>query len=171
MNKYHVAGLAAAIAAAFGAGVLAQPPAAPPAARPPAPQATGEIAPVPANLTPNRIAGAGINVADLQAELHWYTTVLGMHQVGQYPATGTPIEYILSMSPKEDDHAIMTIIRGARQPGAVTYGRVIMNVPDSKALAAFLMTHGVTARPVAAGAWFITDPEGNNVEIFTPPAA
>ncbi len=171
MNKYHVAGLAAAIAAAFGAGVLAQPPAAPPAPRPPAPQATGAIAPIPANLTPSKIDGTGLNVADINAERAWYQTVLGMHQVGQYPATGTPSEYIMSMSSKAGEQAVLCLLRGARQPGATTYGRTILAVPDSRALADFLMAHGVTARNVAPGAYFIQDPEGNNIELFTPPAA
>lgn len=169
MNKLHIAGLGLVIAAAFGAGVLAQQPVAPAPARAAPPQATGTIGPVPASPGPLRISGVGITVADLDKQKAWYETVLGMHQVGQYPATGTPNEYIMSMSATRDDTAIIALLKGTRRDGATSYGRVILRVPNSTALAQHVMTHGVTARLVAAGAYFISDPEGNQIELYTPP--
>jgi catechol-2,3-dioxygenase len=48
---------------------------------------------------------------------------------------------------------------------------MILDVPDAPALAAHLNSIGWTARKVgtpADKAYFIADPEGNNVEIYTP---
>ena len=169
MNKLYVAGsIALALAAAFGAGVLAQPPAAPGRGSAP-PPVTGTPAPVPASLGPLRISGVGITVADLDKQRAWYELVLGMHKVGQYPEMGPPNEFIMSMSAVRDDGPVIALLRGNRQPGATTYGRVILRVPNSDALAEHMRTHGVAARRVAAGAYFITDPEGNNIELYTPP--
>lgn len=162
MKLIHAAAIGALAAAAFGAGVLAQQPA--------RPAATGQIGPVPANIKPLRVEGVGLNVADIDAERAWYETVLGMHKVGQFPATGEPREYIMSMAEKNGEGPVLALLKGARQPGATSYGRMIMVVPDSAALAAHLMTHGVAARKVAEGAYFIADPEGNNIELYTPPA-
>lgn len=167
MKIVHTALAAGALAAAFGAGVLAQPPAAP--AQPPV---TGAIAPMPANLKPTRISGSGINVTDLEGMKKWYETVLNMHTVRTLERNGAPYEYILATTPERGEGAILALIRGARQEGATSYGRLILNVPNADAAAEYLRTHGVAARRVAAGAYFIRDPEGNNVELYTPaPAA
>lgn len=167
MKPIHVALAGAALSAAFGAGVLAQQRAGAPAQ----PPVTGTIAPMPDNLKPTRISGSGITVADLAGMKAWYETVLNMHVVATYPAgSDNPYEYILATSPQRGEGAVLALIRGQRQPGATTYGRLILNVPNADAAAEYLRTHGVAARRVAAGAYFITDPEGNSVELYTPPA-
>ena len=56
-----------------------------------------------------------------------------------------------------------------RKPGPNTTGRLILRVPDSAALAAHLARQGVESRLVAPGAYFLSDPEGNAIELYTPP--
>ena len=47
---------------------------------------------------------------------------------------------------------------------------MILETPDAKALGQLLAARGVPMREVVAGAaYFITDPEGNAIELYTPP--
>jgi catechol 2,3-dioxygenase-like lactoylglutathione lyase family enzyme len=162
MKLLHVAGAAAFSVVAFTVGVLAQPPA--------SALVTGEIAPMPEELAPTRISGSGITVTDLDGMRQWYETVLNMHTVGSYERNGEIFEYILSTSPERDGGAVLALLKGNRRDGATTYGRLILAAPDADAAADYLRNHGVAARRVAEGAYFITDPEGNSVELYTPPA-
>jgi catechol 2,3-dioxygenase-like lactoylglutathione lyase family enzyme len=75
----------------------------------------------------------------------------------------------MTMNPADPNAAIVALLHAPRQPGATTFGRIIMIVPDADKAAAFLLTHGVPARKVSAGAYFAQDPEGNNIELYTPP--
>ena len=164
-----------AITAAFSLGLaaaaLAQPPAAAPAPKQTPPPVTGTITPMPETLQPTRVSGSGITVADLEGMKNWYVTVLGMHVVRTLERNGAPYEYILSTSPtRGPNDAVLALLKGTRQPGATTYGRFILNVANADATAEFLRTHGVTVRRVAAGAYFMSDPEGNQVEIYQPGA-
>lgn len=143
--------IAAGAALALGSAALAQPPS------------------LPDNLAPTRISGTGITVTDLDGMKDWYVTVLGMHVVGTYDREGDVYEYILSTSAeRQPGEAVLALLRGRRQEGATTYGRMILNVADADATAEYLNANGVPARRVAAGAYFFSDPEGNQVEIFTP---
>jgi catechol 2,3-dioxygenase-like lactoylglutathione lyase family enzyme len=166
MKHLTTAAIAATIgAAAFGAGVLAQPPR---AAAPAQPAVTGPPAPLPANLKPTRVSGSGITVANLEAQKNWYVSILGMHVVRTLERNGAPYEYVLSTAETRGDNAVLALLAGQRQPGATSYGRFILNVRDADATAAFLRTHGIAARNVAAGAYFIQDPEGNSIELYQP---
>jgi catechol 2,3-dioxygenase-like lactoylglutathione lyase family enzyme len=140
-----------------------------PAARPAPPVVTGTVDALPADLKPLHMAGAGLNVTDLPGMRAWYEKVLGMKYVQSFPATGEPREFVLSMNPADPNATVLALLKGARQPGATTYGRVIMAMPNSDKAAAFLLTHGISARKVSEGAYFIQDPEGNNIELYTPP--
>ena len=47
---------------------------------------------------------------------------------------------------------------------------MILETPDAKALGQLLARRGVPMREVVPGvAYFITDPEGNPIELYTPP--
>jgi catechol 2,3-dioxygenase-like lactoylglutathione lyase family enzyme len=149
---------------------LAQPPAA--AARraptPPTP-ATGEVTAIPANLKPPRLRSAAIVVADLPAEQKWYETVFGFVKVRDVSAN----EIVESLEPNNPDAVNLVLQKGVRQPGATSYGRLIINVNNAKDIAAFLQTHGVTTQAVIPNqAFFLNDPEGNRIELYqpTPPA-
>jgi len=161
--------IAAAATLLAGAAALAQPPAAAPAPKTAPLPVTGVITPMPENLQPNKVSGSGVTVTDLEGTKNWYVTVLGMHVVRTLERNGAPYEYILATSPtRGPNDAILALIRGTRQPGATTYGRFILNVANADATAEFLRTHGVAVRRVAAGAYFLSDPEGNQVEIYQP---
>lgn len=161
---------AAAATLGLTAAAFAQPPAGAPAPKAAAPlPVTGTIAPMPENLQPTKVSGSGLSVKDLEGMKKWYETVLGMHTVRTLERNGAPYEYILATSPtRGPNDAILALIVGNRQPGATTYGRFILNVANADATAEFLRTHGVAVRKVAAGAYFLSDPEGNQVEIYQP---
>ena len=124
----------------------------------------------PAALAPSGILGSGWSVLDLEGMKTWYIDKLGMKVVGTYQRDGKLIEYILGYDPPGS--AILALLAQPQRPaGPNAMSRLILKVPDAKALAAHLATVGVPAREVLPGvAYFITDPEGNPVELYTPPA-
>ena len=99
----------------------------------------------------------------------FYTGVLGMKLVRTYQKDGAVYEYILTIPSDKSDGAILALLKGTREPGATTYGRLILVVPDADKLAAALSAQGIPARKVAEGAYFFKDPEGNAVEAYQPP--
>jgi catechol-2,3-dioxygenase len=124
----------------------------------------------PANLKPRTISGPGWNVMNLEGQKAWYMDKLGMKPLRSYDRDGKPFEWIMGYD--APGGAILALLQSAnRKPGPNGMARLILQVPDSKALAEWLKTQGVESRMVAAGAYFITDPEGNPVELYTPPAA
>jgi catechol-2,3-dioxygenase len=124
----------------------------------------------PANLKPRTVSGWGWNVINLEAERAWYEQKLGMKMVRTYERDGKVFEYIMGFEGAAPDGAVLALLSSPqRQPGPSMAGRLILRVPDSKALADWLGTQGVSARMVAAGAYFIADPEGNQSEHYTPP--
>ncbi len=123
----------------------------------------------PANLMPKGISGPGWNVMDLDAQKAWYQDKLGMKALRSYDRNGKPFEWIMGYG--GEGGAILALLASPqRKPGPNTNARLILAVPDSKALAEWLKTQGVETRMVAPGAYFMNDPEGNPVEIYTPPA-
>lgn len=125
----------------------------------------------PAALAPKTISGWGWNVMDLEAQKSWYEAKLGMKLVRKYEREGKPYEYIMGFDGSPDGAAILALLASpTRKPGPSTAGRLILRVPDSKGLADWLAAQGVTNRNVAPGAYFIADPEGNPIELYTPPA-
>jgi catechol-2,3-dioxygenase len=125
----------------------------------------------PAELRPAHIAGAGLNVMDLEAQKAWYMAKLGMTLTNTIKAPdGSPREYIMGYG-EGPTAAIVALLKSTqRQPGPNAMGRIILLTPDAKALADWLKTQGVESRQVIAGvAYFIADPEGNAIELYTPP--
>jgi catechol-2,3-dioxygenase len=145
---------AAAIALACSGSALAQPPAA-----------------LPEALKPTQMAGSGLNVMDLEAQKAWYQAMLGMKLVQTYSRNGAPFEYIMKMSAEPNSPgAVLALLKTTRPAGPNGFGRLIFNAPDAKVLAARLASQGVVTREVIAGAaYFVTDPEGNAIELYTPP--
>ena len=126
----------------------------------------------PANLKPSKVDGAGLNVMDLEAQRAWYSSKLGMTLRNTIKAAdGSPYEYIMGYGTGPDAAIVALLKSAARKPGPNAMGRIILGVPDAKGLADWLKTQGVENRQVIAGvAYFITDPEGNAIELYTPPA-
>ena len=125
----------------------------------------------PANLKPGKVDGAGLNVMDLEAQKAWYAAKLGMTLLNTIKAAdGSPREYIMGYGGGPDAAIVALLKSAARQPGPNAMGRIILGVPNAKGLADWLKTQGVENRQVIAGvAYFIADPEGNAIELYTPP--
>jgi len=123
---------------------------------------------IPAGLAPKRIAGPGINVRDLEGQRAWYQETLGMRLVDTVKRDGAPYEYIMGY---EGSGSILALLHSPDRPaGANHMSRLILIAPDAKGLAAHLRSRGVEVREVIAGvAYFVDDPEGNPVELYTPP--
>ncbi|MEO8113060.1 MAG: VOC family protein [Phenylobacterium sp.] len=129
-----------------------------------------QTAPLPAALKPLQVVGPGLAVMDLEAQKAWYMSRLGMVVVGTYGPKDKPFEYVMGFE-GQPGGAVVALLRSAqRQPGALPWGRVILRVPDAKALAAFMEGQGIKSREAVPGvAYFIADPEGNAIEFYTPP--
>lgn len=125
----------------------------------------------PPAIAPNVVSGWGWNVTDLEAQRAWYEAKLGMVVVNTYKReNGQVFEYIMGFKDAPPGSAIIALLASPqRKPGPSTAGRVILRVPDSKALADWLGTQGVASRMVAPGAYFLADGEGNPIELYTPP--
>jgi catechol 2,3-dioxygenase-like lactoylglutathione lyase family enzyme len=125
--------------------------------------------PIAPDILPQRIAGTGITVSDLETQKIFYTNVLGMKLVRTYERDGAVFEYILAIPSTTGEGAVLALLKGVREPGATTYGRMILIVPNADKLALALTAQGIPARKVAEGAYVFRDPENNAVEIFQPP--
>ena len=83
---------------------------------------------------------------------------------------GSPREYIMGYGGGPDAAIVALLKSPTRQPGPNAMGRLILGVPDAKALADWLKTQGVEARTVIPNAaYFIADTEGYAIELYTPP--
>jgi catechol 2,3-dioxygenase-like lactoylglutathione lyase family enzyme len=128
------------------------------------------LAEPPAALKPQAIAGPGWNVLDLEAEKAWYMDKLGMKLVNTYQRDGKPFEYIMGFDGLPGSAILALLLSPQRPAGPNRMARLILAVPDAKALAAHLAKEGVPNREVVPNvAYFIDDPEGNPVELYTPP--
>lgn len=124
----------------------------------------------PAAIAPTVVSGWGWNVMDLEAQKAWYEAKLGMTSLRTYERDGKVFEYIMGFDKAPAGSAILALLASSeRKPGPSTAGRLILVVPDSKALSAWLTSQGVQVRMVVPGAYFFADPEGNPIEIYTPP--
>ncbi len=116
---------------------------------------------------PTSIIGSGLNVNDLEAQKAWYVSTLGMSVTATYQRNGAPFEYVMGL---RGPGGVLALLKAPRPSGPNDFGRVILASPDAKALALDLAARGVPMREVVPGvAYFITDPEGNAIELYTPP--
>jgi catechol 2,3-dioxygenase-like lactoylglutathione lyase family enzyme len=124
----------------------------------------------PAGLKPSKVDGAGLNVMDLEAQKAWYSAKLGMTLLNTIQREGKPYEYLMGYGGGPEAAIVALLKSPTRQPGPNAMGRLILGVPNAKGLADWLATQGVPARTVIPNvAYFITDPEGNAIELYTPP--
>ena len=129
--------------------------------------ATMAKAEVPANLMPRAIAGSSFNVRDLEAQKAWYMDKLGMKLIDTIKRGDKPFEYLVGYGRSP----VLALLSAPNRPeGPNAMGRLILDGPDAKGLAEHLKGQGVATREVIPGAaYFITDPEGNPVELYTAP--
>lgn len=121
------------------------------------------------------MVGPGLYVRDLAVERAWFESKLGLTVVKTYPVTGgpdagKPYEYVMGFG-DGPDRAVLVLTTSTRRPeGPNGFVRVILQAPDAKGLATRLAAQGVEMREVVPGvAYFLIDPEGNKVELYTPP--
>ena len=132
--------------------------------------ASGAVAGPPAELRPTQVAGPGLYVADLEAQKAWYMDKLGMSVTNTMKRDDKPFEYIMGFGDGAGAAILALAKSGQRPAGPNGFSRVILAVPNAKGLADWLKTQGVESREVIANvAYFIRDPEGNPVELYTPP--
>jgi catechol 2,3-dioxygenase-like lactoylglutathione lyase family enzyme len=124
----------------------------------------------PAGLMPKAIEGPGWNVIDLDAQKAWYMDKLGMKALRSIDRNGKPFEWIMGY---DGGGAILALLSSPNRPkGPNQMARLILDCPNAKALADNLKAQGVPVREVIPGAaYFITDPEGNPIELYTLPPA
>ena len=124
----------------------------------------------PAELMPAHVTGPGLYVADLEAQKAWYADKLGMSVAQTLRRDGQPFEYIMSLG-DGPGAAILALAKSAQRPaGPNTFSRVILAAPNAKGLADWLKSQGVEGREVIPNvAYFIRDPEGNSIELYTAP--
>lgn len=121
--------------------------------------------PPPKALMPTAVGGAVVYVHDLEAMRRWYETMLGFTVRTTYARNNEVFEYILGIG---DSPAFMGLMKSTARPqGMNTNTRVVLPVPDPKALADHMAKQGVFVREAVPGsAYFILDPEGNQVEVY-----
>ena len=126
--------------------------------------------PPPAALMPQGIAGSGWSVLNIDAARDWYIDKLGMKLLSTYSRDGKPFEYIMGYAGSPDT-AILALLASPKRPtGPNVMSRIILKVSDARALAAHLAKQGIATREVVPGvAYFLSDPEGNPIELYTPP--
>ncbi len=124
----------------------------------------------PANLKPAHVAGPGVYVTDLEAQKAWYMEKLGMAVQDTIQRGGKPFEYIMGLGDGPNGAIIALALSTQRPTGPNGFSRVILAVPNAKALAEWLKTQGVENREAIPNvAYFIRDPEGNPIELYTAP--
>lgn len=124
----------------------------------------------PAGLKPAHVAGPGLYVSDLEAQRAWYADKLGLSVRDTIQRGGAPYEYVMGYDDGPSG-AIVALARSTTRPaGPNAFSRVILATPNAKGLADWLKTQGVEGREVIPNvAYFIRDPEGNSVELYTAP--
>jgi catechol-2,3-dioxygenase len=124
----------------------------------------------PANLKPSQVAGPGLNVLDLEGQKAWYMDKLGMVVADTIKRGDKPSEYVMGFGGGAGQPIIALLQSPQRPPGPNAMGRIILATPNAKGLADWLKTQGVEGREVIPNvAYFIRDPEGNAIELYTAP--
>jgi catechol 2,3-dioxygenase-like lactoylglutathione lyase family enzyme len=95
---------------------------------------------------------------------------LGMTVTDTIKRQDKPYEYIMGFGDGADRAIIALLLSPQRPAGPNAMGRIILDVPNAKGLADWLKTQGVDNREVIPNAaYFIRDPEGNAIELYTAP--
>jgi catechol 2,3-dioxygenase-like lactoylglutathione lyase family enzyme len=130
-------------------------------------QPAKSLPPLKDSVKPSRLAGAALNVVDIEKEKDFYLNVLGMKVVQRIPAQGALREYLLSFGTDSKDGPVLVLTRTDKvDPKVTDFGRVIFDVPNGEALARRAAEAGYPPRRIVDGSNTITDPEGHRIELF-----
>lgn len=121
---------------------------------------------------PTRFSGIGLNVIDIEKAKAFYTEILGFKVALRIPGKdGSSYEYILSLDGTIAGGTLLVLTNHAPGEGSSSFGRLVLVVPDGRALAERVVAHGGTAEKIVDGTNFVRDPEGNLVELYQRPVA
>ena len=123
------------------------------------------------------LAHVAINVADLDRSEKYYREVLGFARIWQYPPDSeTPIELGLA-APGGGAGLVLARLNDDPLPeGKGSYGRIIVNTTNAKALAAKAEAAGSETRFVTIPGdnpptiVFFRDPDGYEIELYQAPS-
>ena len=135
------------------------------------PAAAQALPALPDAARPIRASGIGLNVADVERSKQFYTEVLGFKVAARVPAQGPAQEYLLGLTGDLRADTLVVVRKGEALPGATSFGRIVLVVPDGAALAQRAVAAGRPAPKVAHGTNFITDPDGYTIELYQRPTA
>ncbi len=118
-----------------------------------------------------RASGVGLNVADVERSKDFYTRVLGFKVAGRYPAEGPVFEYLLGLTGNRMTDTLVILTKRAPQPGATSFGRVVLTVPSGRKMAERAAAAGYGPEKIVEGTNMIKDPDGYTVELYERPEA
>ena len=136
------------------------------------------IAVIPAQAAdlPLRVGGVGLNVSNMEKSLKFYTEAVGLKVALKVPAQGPAKEIALTVSGDLTSGGALVVLANIGtppKPGHETFGRVIINSPETAAIAKRTTDLGYKAIQMGAGmapkgppAYFLVDPDGNKVELY-----
>lgn len=118
----------------------------------------------PAELLPVRLAGMALYVNNLEAQRKWYETMFGMKVSRIYERNGVVFEYVM-VTP--GGNTALPLMTSMRPSGYNAFSRIIIEVPNARALAEHIHSQGSSMSVVAKNiVYMVMDPEGNQIEIF-----
>lgn len=125
--------------------------------------------PVPAGQSPDRVAGAAINVVDIERSKAFYTDVLGLKVAMRVPAQGPVHEYLLSADGGIGGGLVILTKTSEQNTSAANFGRLVLVVPDADVLVKRSTEAGYPASADPRFAHFVRDPDGFLIELFEMP--
>lgn len=134
-------------------------------AQPPAPS---PVPPLTDDIRPLRASGLGLTVSNLEKSKAFYTDVLGFKVDAKVPATGTaPVqEYLLGFTGNTQADTLVVLRQGQVQPGATSFGRIVIVVPNGRKMAERVKAAGYPVANIVDGTNVITDPDGYKIELI-----
>jgi catechol 2,3-dioxygenase-like lactoylglutathione lyase family enzyme len=117
-----------------------------------------------------RVSGLALNVTDVERSRAFYMDVLGLQVDARVPAEGEASEYLLGQTGVLREDTLVVLTRGDPQPGATTFGRLTVVVPNGRTIAERAAAAGYQVRgEIRDGTNFILDPDGYLVELYQRP--
>src|SRR5690606_20522556 len=113
------------------------------------PASAQSVPPLAEEARPIRMSGIGLNVKDIERQKQFYTQVLGFKVVARVPAKdGTAKEYLLGLTGSLTNDTLVVLTAHAPTAGSNSFGRVVLVVPNGRAMAERVVAGGGTARKI-----------------------
>jgi catechol 2,3-dioxygenase-like lactoylglutathione lyase family enzyme len=86
------------------------------------------------------------------------------------PATGPVQEYLLGFTGNAQADTLVVMRQGQVVPGATSFGRIVLVVPNGRKLAERIAAAGFPPAKIADGTNIVKDPDGYTIELYQRPA-